>query len=455
MKFIIVGAGDVGISLSERLVHAHYEVVLIEKNETVIGTIPSHLDCQVLHGNGCSPQTLIQAGIHTGHYIVAVTDVDEVNISACLAAKLINPNMKRVARIRQLSFDHKEIQKEQLNEYFDLIINPAQAGAEYFAQLYQVPGAEDIVEFADGKLRVLGLRVTSNSPYCGCKIKELRSLEFDFPILVIAIIRDGKLIVPSGDDQIKEADLIYCITLPEQTSALFSLAGKTLKEPDSAMVWGGSSVTVPLVHYLENLGSKVKLIMNPELVDEQVVDEFSETLVLQGRGTDQDLLIEENIGNFDTFIAASENEEDNILSALLAKKLGAKVVMVLVNQRSFLRLVSAIGVDVVVSTEVAAASQIFRHIHADAVISEFTLSTRAASFIEIKAKEGMQFLDTPIKDLRFPTGTLVSAIVRGDEVIIPDGSKMVKVDDHVVLFAVNDSLKKLQKMLDINLEILE
>lgn len=454
MKFILIGAGDVGISLSERLVHANYEVTLIEKSESAISKIPPHLDCQIIHGNGCSPEVLLKAGINTANYLIAVTEIDEVNIATCLMAKLINPAIKRVGRVRLINLYHKEISQDHLSEYFDLIINPAQAGAEYMTQLYQVPGARDIIEFAEGKLRVIGVKVANQSKYCNTRINSLKDHYPNSPLLVIALIRGDSLIVPRGNDELKAGDLMYAIAENEYTNVLFEIAGRPIKQPDNVMIWGGSTLTLPLTHYMENLGVKVKLILDESEINEELVDQFDNILVLHGRGTDQELLLEENIKSFDTFIAASPAEEDNILAALLAKKLGAGTTMALVNKRAYLQLVSAIGVDVVVSTEVAAASQIFRHIHSEDVVSEFTLGFQPASFIEIQAKTSDSIAGKAIQDLKFPTGTLIAAIERAGTVIIPDGSQVIEKEDTLVIFALHQSIKKLQKVLDINLELL-
>ena len=221
------------------------------------------------------------------------------------------------------------------------------------------------------------------------------------------------------------------------------------------MIWGGSALGLFLARSLERTGTKVKLIMSDVESLGEIVDEFQDILILRGEGTNQELLIEENIHDVDVFIAASLHEEDNILASLLAKKLGAQMSMALVNKATYLPLVSAIGVDVVVSSHVAAASAIFRHIHAGSILSEFSLKQHEAGFIEIQANEENPFLGKPLKTLKLPAGILISAIVRGDTVIIPSGDDTFELGDHVVIFVLRSAMKRLKKLLGLKLEFLE
>lgn len=453
MKFIIVGAGDVGLSLSERLTNNQHDVILIEKNDHALNRIPSYLDLQILIGNGCSPEILLKAGIETADYFIAVADVDEVNVAACLAARMINPAVKRVARLRDINFDVPEIERKLKEEYFNLIINPDFAGARYLYQLFHFPGAKDVAEFAEGRLRVVGININKNSPYANALISSVRSIQSESPILIIAIIRDNTIIVPRGTDKIRPGDVVYALSEPHKTAALFKLAGHDLQEPSSAMIWGSTPLARFLTRQLEQNDIHVKLIMDPDDIQPEIVDEFESVLLLKGAGTDQNLLIEENVAGTDSFIAASSNQEDNILAALLAKQLGARTAMAVVNSSAYLSLVETIGVDVVVSTQLAAASEIFRHIHAGSVVSEFSLRERAATFMEFQVTESFPLLGKPIQDLAIPTGVLIVSIVRNDEIIIPSGENQIKVGDDIIIFFVRFAAKKLERLLEMDLEL--
>ena len=453
MRFIIVGAGDVGLSLCERLAGDDHDVVLIEKSEKKAESIPAGLDVEVMIGDACSPGLLLRAGINTTDYVVAVADVDEVNISVCLVARLINKNAKRVARIRNLNFTHPDITPEHLHDYFDLIINPDQAAADFLLRSFKVPGAKEVFEFCEGKVRVLGIGISRNSPVINRKLHTLKEFQDRFPVLIISILRGSKLIIPSGNDRVRAGDVIYCVTVPEKTSLIFELAGKTLAKAKSAMIWGTNMLGCTLAHELEEQGVSVKLIVKDREEGTELTDRLPNTLILTGEGTDQNLLIEENVGDIDSFIAVTEREEDNILAGLLAKRLGARTCMTLINKGTYLPLVSAIGVDVVVSPRLAAASEIFHWVHADSVISEFTLGHHGASFIEFEASDDMELVGKPVKELKFPHGVILSAIERNDEIVIPGGDTEITAGDRVVVFATKSSIGKLEKMVHLNLEL--
>lgn len=452
MKFVIVGAGDVGTSLADRLVSSGHDVVVIEKSEAAIAKVPASLDAQVIQGDGCSPEVLSDA-LRDSDYFVAASDVDEVNVTACLVAKLLSPDTKRIVRLRYLNLAYQELEKDQLNEYFDLVINPELAGAEHVLSLFKAFGAKDVVEFADGKLRVVGTQVTPRSALVGERVKSLKKMQVEFPLLAIAIVRDGELLVPRGGDKILAGDTVYSIAPPDKTESLLELMGVTPQRPRHVIIWGGSDFACFLATAFADAGIAVKLIVNDVELARRLVGSNSSVLLLQGYGTDENLLAQENINSADAFVAASTREEDNILAALLAKQLGAHFTIALVNRATYTSLVSRIGVDVVISSHVAAAAAIFRHIHASSVLSEFSLSNRGGEFVELRA-ENHQLCGKRLEEIKFPFGALVAAIVRNGNVIIPGGQDMIEEGDLVVLFVAQAAKKRLQKLLDVQLEML-
>ncbi len=452
MRFILIGAGDVGTTLAERLVGEQHDVTLIEKDEQSITRIPASLDIEVIHGNGCSPDVLLRAGLRTADYVISVANIDEVNIASCLIAKLIHPGTKRVARIRDIELVHNEISPEHVKEYFDLIINPDQAAADYLLRLFKVAGAKEVIDFCDEKLRVLSLRVSEDSPFVNRKLKELIELRDKLTVLILAIVRNEELLIPRGNDTVLRDDILYCITIPEKTGILFEMAGKTLSAGRSAMIWGGGSLGRSLAHALELQGTKTKVIVSKEESTIDLVDELPHSLILTGDGKDRNLLVEENISEIDAFIAATPDEEDNILSALLARKLGARTSMALVNKASYLPLVHSIGVDVVVSSRMAAAGAIFSHIHSDSFVSEFSLRHHGVSFIEIVITETMPVSGKTLAQAHIPRGILFAAIVHDEQVVIPTGEDILNAGDRVVIFCTDGMQSKLEKLLDMKLE---
>jgi len=320
MKFLIIGAGDVGMTLSSNLSSHQHEVVLVEQDDSKVKNELSGLDLQVVVGNGVSPETLVQAGIEEADYVIAVTDVDEVNIAASFISRLLNPKPKRIARIRDLNLAHQQIPPELINEYFDLIINPEQAAADYMMQLFRIPGAREIVEFEGGKIRVLGLGVSGQSALVNVRLDSLKDFQNELPLLIVAVMRGAKLIVPRGADRIKVGDVIYAVTVPEKTKLLFELAGKPWHHSRSAMIWGDLGLGRPLALALEEQGTALKFIVSDQNTATQLSADLKEALILKGDGTDQNLLLQENIDQIDAFIAASNDDESNVLAALLAAR---------------------------------------------------------------------------------------------------------------------------------------
>ena len=453
MRFIVIGAGSVGISLCSKLVSKDHDVVLVELEESNLAKVPAGLDIQTLVGNGCSPDVLVRAGINEADYLLAVADIDEVNIAACFVSRLVNPQIKRIARIRDISLKHRDISPQELSSFFDLIINPELVGAEYILKLLEVPGAREVLEFAQGRLRVLGLTVTERSPLVGRELISFKDFQDDFHFLVIAIVRGNRLIVPRGSDKVRAGDIIYTVSDPERTRFLFELAGRSISGSGPVVIWGESGLALHLAEGLEQLGQKVKLIVSDRQKAEELLDELNNTLILCGDGTDQNLLTEEHVADASAFVCASESEEDNILAALLAKRLGTPSTIALVNKSEYLPLVAAIGVDIVVSSRLAAARSIFAHIHPGSVVAEFSLRNFGAGFVELAAEPGMPFVGVPLKEVTLPIGTLIGAIVRQDQVIIPKGSDTIYPGDKIVLFIVNAALRKVEKMIGKKIEL--
>lgn len=452
MRFIIIGAGDVGTHLSLKLARHGHNVVLVESDGDKLDSALTVTDLKIVLGNGAAPEILLAAGIRSADYVIAVTNSDEVNIAACFTSRLLNPAPKRIARVRDIHFVAPEIPPELLSEYFDLIINPEQAGSEYLLQLFHAPGAKEIMELGFGKVRIISLGISADSPLVRTRLDELKSEQQTGPLMVAAIIRNNKLMIPRGDEQLRVNDVAYFVTTPEETERAFTLAGRTLIEGKTAMVWGGTSFARFLAVALDKERTSLKLILGDETEQLQMADELKTTLVLSGDGTDQSLLLQEHITETDAFIAASPDEESNVLAALLAKRLGARTVMALVNKTAYLSLVSAVGVDVVISSSVAAASAIFKHIHSRSMISEITLQSEGAGFLEIDISREMPISGRPLNLLKLPYGITVAMLLREGRIFVPSEQEVLSEGDRVIFFVLKSAVAKLEKLLQMRLE---
>ena len=452
MKFLIIGAGSVGTSLAERLTSTENEVVLIDQSQKAIKEISTKLDIQIVKGNGCDPKILISAGIENADYFIAVTDDDETNMAACLVSKALNEKAKRIARIRKISFDYDEVDTTEIENIFDLIINPDLAAADYLTKLLKVPGAYDVIEFAQGRLKAVALEISEKSEVANKKISSLKEEVQDIPLLLNAIVRDNVLILPRRSDRIRVGDLIYCLTYPKHINRLLEIAGQKPHILNNIMIWGDTGFARALAHNLENNNLNVKLIV-PKVRSNEIIEEFEETLLVEGDITNQNLLLEENIHEADAFLALGEEEEENILAALLSKKLGADFCVALINKSSYLPIVNSIGVDTVVNSYLAASLAIFKFIYAGSIISASSLVHTEASYIEIIADAKISFIDKKIKDINIPYGILITAIIRDEEVIIPTGEDIIRMGDRIVIFYISSAVSKLEKILNIKLQL--
>lgn len=453
MKFIVIGAGEVGTSLCSKLVEEGHDVVLIDLDEARLNRAAHSLDLQTITANGMAPETLIQAGIESTDYLVSVANSDEVNIACCLMAKLISPHVRRIARIRNIQLEQIPSINGKLADYFDLVVNPDVAGAAQIQQFFKVPGAKDVFELADGKLQVLGLEIANHAPFINKTLNRIQDHWDEFPCLLLAIERDGKLIVPRGKDKLLQGDSIYAITTPEKTHQLFELAGQKPLNHDNIIIWGGSGLGKYVAQTLEGQAKSIKLLLSDEQQAIQMTDHLNSTLILHGEGTDQALLLEEGITDTDIFISASADDESNILASLLAKRLGAKMVISLVNKAEYLPLVPKIGVDIVVSSRIAAGTAIFNNIFSRSTVSEFSLRHQGAGFISIVVNSDLDLADRQLKDTVFPPGILIAAIIRNEQVIIPNGDSVINIGDQVIVFVIKSAHKRLEKLLQMKLEL--
>lgn len=450
MKIIVAGAGRIGQYLVDRLSVEQHDITVIDAKDGVLDELGSRYDIRTIAGNASSVTALRNSNIENADIIVAVTNSDETNIITCIHADGINPEIKKIARLREL-LGIEEGLSARVRSVFDEIINPDEEAACYLARAFEVPGACDVIDFAEGKVRVAGFVLSPNSPVVGKALKDLRGESVPEDMLVVAIVRMGQLIIPRGEDRLSAGDTVYVASEPELTAQIYEINGQERHDIRSVMIWGGHGLGPLLAKKLLPRGVKVKLIEKDTERCEQLASELDEVLVLAGDGADQELLREEGIEDTDVFVGATEDGEKNTLGALLAKRLGAKFAAVAVNKTSYLDLVTTLGVDVVVSPMIAGASSILKYIRAGTISSVFSTRDDLAEVLEIVADEKSKIVGKPLKDIRLPAGVIVAAVVHADTVTIPQGETVIGPGDHIVCFAHRAALPKLGKLLEVKL----
>lgn len=450
MRVLIVGAGEVGFHIAQRLSEENKDVFLIDKDPEKVRRITDNLDVQAILGSGTSPQMLRNLGIKDADLLLAATDSDEVNLIACLLARNLNPYIIKVARVRNPEYlEEKELFGPDLLGV-DQIINPESAMVETIRNLMLVPQASDVIDFVDGKIKLVGITVGPDSPLTGRQLLSFKETGRD--ILVGAILRGDQVIIPHGEDTIQADDLLYAIVRTDELESIFKAFALKDKEVKRVIIVGAGQTGVSLATALDKDKMNVKVIERDMLRCSDLAQKLERVTVINGDGTDKDLLQEENIGGLDLLVALTGDEESNVLISLLAKGLGAKKTITRISKLSYIPLVSAIGLNTVISARLSVIRAFLQYLRRGRIISVAPLKGEHAEAIEAEALETSDIIDVPLSKIKLPKGSLIGAIVRGDEIIIPGGSHEIKAGDRLIIFALQKALPKLEKLLTVKLD---
>jgi trk system potassium uptake protein len=450
MKIIIVGAGEVGYHIAEKLSEENHDVFVIDKDPEKIRRITENLDVQALLGSGTSPEMLKNSGIKEADMLVAATDSDEVNLIACLLARHLSPYILKVARVRNQEYLEEEdlFSRDLLG--VDRIINPESVMVETIRNLMMVPGASDVVDFENGRVKLVGITIKPDSPFAGRQLLSFRGLEGR--VLVGAIVRGEQVFIPHGEDTIRSNDLVYLVVKSDEMPYGFGFFEFEPNEGRRILIVGAGDTGGALASALEREKMGVKIIERDLQKCTALAEKLDKAIIVHGDGTDKDLLQEENIGDMDFMVAVTGDEENNILISLLAKALGAKKIITRINKLSYISLVSAIGIDTVVSSRLSAVRAILQYIRKGRIISVAPLKGEHAEAIEAEALETSDLVNVPLAKMKFPKGALVGAIIRGEEIIIPKGDSVIKPKDRLIILALQKALPKLEKLLTVKLD---
>jgi len=447
VKLLVIGAGDVGFNLAKILSQENHDIVVIDSNPARCAYVREQLDIAVLERNGASGKVLVEAGVQNADIVIAATDIDEVNLIASMLAHKLS-SARIIARVRdpEYSSDDAVINREQLG--IDLLINPEQEVADEIVRLVKQSSATDCLTFADGNLQLLGLRITSrNAPAVGKTLLEIGSVYSHLLFRVVAISRLRNTIIPKGDDWIHFNDRLYVISGRESVPEVLKLMGSENEKLEDIMILGGGKVGRFVAGQLEN-EVNIKLIETDKKKSFKIAEQLKKTLVISGDGTDIDLLAREDILNMDCYIALTNNDENNIISCLLAKHLGVHRVIGLVNRLVYLPIISTIGIDTSVSKVLSTVDAILRFIRRGKVLSVSSFKGVGAEVIEFVVPEGARITKKELKRIKFPQGAIIGGIMRDQEVIIPTGHSQLKPNDKAIVFALPQAISDIEKMFD-------
>lgn len=452
MKVVIVGAGEVGFHIASRLSHENKDVVVIDKDSDAIRRISDNIDVQVIVGSGSSPVSLEDAGIKEAEILLAVTNSDETNLVACLVANIISPYTKKLARVRDADFDKYHATFRDHAPHIDTLINPEIEVVKTIDRLMNMPGAVDVGTFADGRVKFIGIILDKEARLAGSRLHEIPAMLGKPGPLIAAVIRDEKLIIPSGDDRLLPGDLVYFISEDDKLMDTLAIFDKHAEPVSRVLIVGGGRIGLRLATLLDDKPVYTKIIeKNPDRCA-KLAEKLNKVVVLHGDGSDQRLLNEENIQETDFVITLTDDEEINILASLLAKKLGARKTITKISKFSYFPLMSMIGIEQVVSPRLSAINTILQHIRRGKILSSLSIKGEQAEFMEAVALETSEIVGRPLKNISFPKGSLVASIIRNDNIIIPSGDSVIEPDDRIIIFATRQAIPKIEKILTVKLE---
>ncbi|MCP4109652.1 MAG: Trk system potassium transporter TrkA [Desulfobacteraceae bacterium] len=452
MKIIIVGAGEVGFNIANRLALENKDVVMIDEDPAAIRRLSDSLDVQVIQGSGSSPVILEEAGIKKAEILLAVTNRDETNLVACLVADAISPATKKLARLRNADYD-KYHETFRLNApHIDTVINPEIEVIKTIDRMMSVPGAVDVGEFANGRVKLIGVKLDKETQLAGVRLADLPEKTGNRRILIAAVLRDEKLIIPRGDNKLMPDDLVYFISEHDKLSDNLEIFNKRAEPMRRALIVGGGRIGFRLASLLEEKNINTKIVeKNPERCME-LAEQLNKTVVLHGDGSDRDILKEEGIRGMDVVITLTNDEETNILASLLAKRMGARKTITKISKFSYFPILLAIGIEQVVDPRLSAINTILQHIRRGKVLSAISLKGEEAEVIEAVAMEPSEIVGKPLKNVSIPKGVLVTVIIRDEEIIIPSGESVIEPDDRIIIFARTEAVPKMEKILAVKLE---
>ncbi|MCW5731941.1 MAG: Trk system potassium transporter TrkA [Alphaproteobacteria bacterium] len=456
MKVIVCGAGQVGFNIAQQLSGEGNDVVVIDQSPDLIQRLSDSFDVQAMVGHASHPDMLERAGAADADMIIAVTYSDEVNMIACQVAHSLFNVPTKVARVRAQSYlDPVWSELFQRNALpIDVVISPEVEVARAIMRRLQVPGAFDMIPFADDRVRVIGVRLGEDCPILNTPLRQLTELFPDLTVVVTGVIRNDRLFVPGGDDQLLQGDEIYFTADTTQVPRAMPLFGHEETEARRIVLIGAGNIGSFLARQIEAEQPNVnlKVIEASRARAEEVRGQLKRAIVLHGDALNQEVLDEANVPSAEAIVVLTNDDEVNILASLLAKREGCKKAITLVNNNTYRPLMTSLGIDVVVSPRATTVSTILQHVRRGRIRSLHSLRDGAAEVVEAEAMETSSLVGTPLRDIKLPKGMMVGAIVRGAKIVIPRGDTVVEPHDRVIMFALKEHVKKLEKMFSVRLE---
>jgi len=444
MNILIVGAGEVGFHLAKRLSAEKHNITVLEIDPGKARDAEEHLDALVTVGSGSSVEDLKKANIDQADVFACLTDSDEVNLLSCRLAQKLNIPYK-IARVRNPEYTQLEFILSPFEMGVDLLIHPERETAKAIVRLIHQSSATGVVEFEDGKIQLLGIRLEKDSPVLGKTLRELWEEQGNIAARIVAIKRKEHTLIPGGKETLVAGDQIFIICEKKMIPTIVRITGKEDVSIQNIMILGGGLIGQFVAESLEDT-INIKIIESRSDKSEKIANALKKTLVIHGDGTDVDLLATEGILDMDAFIAATGDDETNIICTLIARHLKVPRTIALVNKTEYLPITPTIGMDAVVSKKLITVNSILRFIRKSTLENVDSIPGLDAEIIEIIPQKGSRITKQPLKKLHIRPSAILGSVTRNNKVIIPTGETQIESGDRVVIFALPKAVADIEKM---------
>jgi trk system potassium uptake protein TrkA len=436
MKIIILGAGQVGRSVAASLAVEANDITVVDIDAEALQELQDHLDLRTVCGHAAHPNVLMRAGAEDADMVLAVTSSDETNMVACQVAYTMFHTPTKVARVRAPEYLAARTLFAQDALPVDFLISPEQLVVEHIERLIRTPGSLQVMDFAQGRVRLVGVRVQDDSVLARRALRELPDLIPDFPVRVAAIFRHRSNVAPDGDTVLLPGDEVFLVASSDRMQSLMNLVVSQDGPSRRIIIAGGGNIGLRLAQKLER-EFNIKVIEFSQRRAVELSRQLDKAIVLRGDAADGDLLLEENIENTDVFCAVTNDEQVNILSAMLAKRLGARKVMALINRGAYVDLVQSSLIDIAISPQQATIGSLLALVRRGDVAAVHSLRRGAAEAIEAVAhgdRKTSKVVGREVGQIKLPRGATIDAIVRDDQVMMAHHDTVIEADDHIIMF---------------------
>ncbi|MCV2870003.1 Trk system potassium transporter TrkA [Defluviimonas sp. WL0002] len=456
MKVIICGAGQVGWQIARQLSGEKNDVTVVDVNPDLVRRATETLDVQGITGFASYPDVLDRAGARDADMIIAATHSDEVNMITCQVAHSIFGITRKVARLRAQSYQDAIYSDLYRRDHLpiDVVISPEREVAEAALQRLAAPSTFDTESFMNGRAQLLGIALDGECPVLNTPLRQLTDLFSTLRAIVVGIRRDGRLFAPEPGDQLFAGDQIYVFTHSEDVGRTLEIFGKTTKKQERIVIIGGGNVGLAVARALEARTDRVraKVIERNRIQAERAADMLERTIVLNGDGMDMELLIEANIDRADAVLAVTDDDKTNILAAVRAKQVGCKLAIALVNDPTLTPLMAALDIDAYINPRATTVSSILRYIRHGRVRAIYSIGDSEAELIEAQVLSTSPISGRLLRDVEFPEGVLVGALMKGDRVVKPSGDTKIEEGDVIALFCMTGDVPEVERLLQVSID---